>query len=273
MSKAANFTFIRRIMLIGAVFYAMLIALTGLYYEKLIFHPPHASYQDTPQIIKIETKSGTKISAVYLPNPKAYYTLLYSHNSYVDLGQIMSLLEAFQQHGFAVFAYDYQGFGTSGGMPSEQNTAYDSDASYNYLTQTLGTYPSHIIAFGKGLGGGVTLDLVTNHPVAGIILESPFISAYGKLTGVTWLPFDRFNNLKKVKQLQHPVLIIHGEQDRVIPFWHAQKLYENITVPKFHLWIPNAGDEALLTAAPQLYWQAVDNFTVQLKKMREAEEK
>lgn len=268
MNDTPNFTPIRRIMLIVAVVYVLFVVISYIYSEKLIFHPSSASYKDTPQILKLKTKSGAFISAIYLPNPKARYTLLYSHSNGYDLGQLMSLLAIYQQHGFSVFAYDYEGFGTSGGVASEQNTIDDSETSYNYLTQILGIYPNRIIALGKGIGGGVTLNLVMNHPVAGVILESAFISAYGKLTGITWLPFDRFNNLKKVKQLQYPVLIIHGEKDKIVPFWHAQKLYENITAPKFALWIPNAGHEALLVAAPALYWQAVDNFTEQITKMQ-----
>ncbi|MGB6976036.1 MAG: alpha/beta hydrolase [Gammaproteobacteria bacterium] len=269
MNKKTNFTSIRRIMAIIAIAYVALVVISYFYYRIHLFEKPQASYKDTPQIIKLETKNGVRISAIYLPNPKAYYTLLYSHNNRTDLGRILPLLEAFQQHGFAVFAYDYQGFGTSGGEASAEHATADSEAAYNYLTQFLGIYPKKIIAFGKGVGAGVALDLVMNHPVGGIILESPFISAFSKISGVTWLPFDPFNNLKKVRQLKYPVLIIHGEKDKVVPFWHAQKLFENITAPKFSLWIPNAGHEGLLTAAPNVYWQAVDNFTTQVTKMQE----
>ena len=87
--------------------------------NSLIFQPQRSSYSDNPGIIKITSSNGKKISAVYLPNPDARFTLLVSHGNAEDLGDIREWLEDMRQAGFSVFSYDYQGYGTSEGKPSE----------------------------------------------------------------------------------------------------------------------------------------------------------
>mgnify|MGYP002786080910 FL=1 len=74
--------------------------------ERFIFRPPAASYQDTNEILKLRTADGAMISAVYLPQPTATFTLIYSHGNGEDLGRVRSRLERLRALGFAVFAYD-----------------------------------------------------------------------------------------------------------------------------------------------------------------------
>ncbi|HAX79930.1 MAG TPA: hypothetical protein DCY88_29865 [Cyanobacteria bacterium UBA11372] len=93
----------------------------------MIFLPQPSTYEDTQDIIKLTTANGVSISAIYLPNPKAKYTILYSHGNAEDLGYGLPMLKELRDIGFSVFAYDYQGYGTSRGTPSEAN-AYQKDA-------------------------------------------------------------------------------------------------------------------------------------------------
>jgi abhydrolase domain-containing protein 17 len=104
--------------------------------EHLIFQPQPTTYQDTPEILKLETPDRIQLSALYLPNPKATYTLLYSHGNAEDLGDIRPILEDLRKAGFSVFAYDFRGYGTSQGAPSEQKSYLDIETAYSYLTPT-----------------------------------------------------------------------------------------------------------------------------------------
>jgi hypothetical protein len=54
--------------------------------DSMIFLPHPSSYHDSPEVLKITTASGKKISAVYLANPAAKFTLLVSHGNAEDLG-------------------------------------------------------------------------------------------------------------------------------------------------------------------------------------------
>lgn len=232
--------------------------------DLLIFPVPKSHYQDTSQIIKLKTRDNALISAIYLPQKNAHYTILFSHGNAEDLGTKMPFLKKLQEHGFAVLAYDYHGYGTSEGKPSEQNIYHDIDAAYNYLITTLKVPAQKIIVYGYSLGGGPTVDLAIRQPVAGIILEAPFVSAFRVLTYYPLLFFDKFENLKKITKLKAPLLIMHGTKDRTVPFWHGVALDHAAISVKQHLWITNADHQNILELAGDVYWQTINNFVIRI---------
>lgn len=247
----------------------VLIAYVGLlifayfFADKMIFLPPRASYRDTDEIIKL-TSNGAQISAIYLPNENAKYTLLVSHGNAEDLGYIMPFFKEFQRHGFSVFAYDYHGYGTSEGSPNEANSYADVRAAYDYLVNVLRISPQRIIIYGRSLGAAVALDLAIKENVAGLIMESPFVTAFRAVTRIPIFPFDEFNNLQKITKLTCPLLIIHGTDDRIVSFWHGKKLLQMANVPKQYFWVTNAGHNDVLPTAGNEYWQALDGFVKML---------
>lgn len=228
--------------------------------NQLIFRPPAANYQDNAEVLKLRTPNGEKISALYFPNPQATYTVLYSHGNGSDLGSIRPLLIALQQLGFAVLAYDYRGYGTSEGTPSEQNAYQDIAAAYQYLTATLQIPPERIILYGHSVGSGPSLALATRHPVAGVILEGAFTSTFRVVTQISILPFDRFDNLSKIRAVRSPMLIVHGTEDRIIPFSHAQQLFEQANQPKQFVAIVGADHNDLMEVAGLKYRKALIEF-------------
>ncbi|NEQ98823.1 MAG: alpha/beta hydrolase, partial [Cyanothece sp. SIO2G6] len=228
--------------------------------DSLIFLPQPASYQDTADILKVAVNETEKISAIYLPNAQAQYTLLYIHGNAEDLGTVSPILERLHRWGFSVFAYDYRGYGTSNGQPSERNAYQDADAAYNYLTQTLQIPPEQIILYGRSVGGGSATDLATRHPVAGLILESTFTSAFRVAIPFPILPFDKFPNRAKLEQVRCPVLVMHGEADQTIPIEHGRALYQAASEPKLFLWIEAAGHNDFTWVAGERHQQALLNF-------------
>ena len=236
------------------------------YAERLIFLPRPKSYQDSPEILKLTTLSGEQISALYLPNPTATYTVLYSHGNAEDLGRIRQRLEHLRTLGVSVFAYDYRGYGTSQGTPSEQNAYQDIEAAYRYLTETLGISPSQIILYGRSLGSGTSVEIASREPIAGLILESPFTSTFRVITRIAIVPFDRFDNLRKIAKVRCPVLFLHGTQDRLIPLHHSETLMRQVRSPKRLVPIPGADHNDLLEIASTQYDQAIQTFLKQLNQ-------
>lgn len=228
--------------------------------DSMIFLPPPASYQDTQEILKVPVTNNQEVSALYLPNPDAAYTLLYIHGNAEDLGNIRSILEDLHRWGFSVFAYDYRGYGTSDGKPGERNAYQDVNAAYNYLTQQLNIPANQIIVYGRSVGGGSATALASQHPVAGLILESAFTSAFRVVIPLPLFPFDKFSNLPKLKKVRCPVLVMHGQADEIIPFHHGQKLYEAAPEPKAFLWIPEAGHNDFAWVSGDRLRQALVSF-------------
>ena len=195
---------------IAVLLYLGLIAFGYFLSDRYIFLPRPSSYKDTPEFLKLTAEDGNKITALYLPNPSAKYTLLISHGNSEDLGDDRDWHQDLRKAGFNVFAYDYEGYGTSEGKPNESRTYQDEDAAYSYLVTVLKTPPNRIIIFGKSVGSGPAVYIAARQPVAGLILQSPFTSTFRVLTRIPILPFDKFPNYKIIRHVHCPVLIIHG---------------------------------------------------------------
>ncbi|MBD2629503.1 alpha/beta hydrolase [Trichormus variabilis] len=234
--------------------------------DSMIFLPQPSSYKDTQKIIKITSAENTQISAIYLQNPQAKYTLLYAHGNGEDLGDIQEILQKISDFGFNIFAYDYRGYGTSQGKPTENHAYQDIDAAYNYLTQDLKIPPQQIIVFGRSVGGGSAVDLAARKPVGGLILESTFTSAFRVVVPLPILPFDKFRNIDKIKKVQSPVLVIHGKSDDVITFTHGQKLFASVTSPKLSLWVETANHNDVYSVAGDKYGKTLRDFADLISK-------
>lgn len=247
---------------LGAVYFASFLFALWISDDLLfpIGNGRHAHYQDSEAYLKLTAADGKKITARYLPNHGMPYTILYSHGNGEDLGDADALLRTLHDSGFSVFAYDYHGYGTSEGKASERALYVDIDAAYAYLTGPLAIPPERIILLGFSLGSGPSVDLAARKPVAGLILQSAFTSAYRTMTRYPIFLCDKFRNLAKMEQVRCPVLIIHGRNDRNISFYHGQTLYRVAHEPKRCLWVDGAGHNNLPDAAGDAYRKALQEF-------------
>lgn len=257
---------VKRLVILLAACYILFFLIAAFGINQILFRPPEASYGDSSQIVKIKISDGQTLSAQYYDNSLARYTIIYSHGNAEDMGEVGPIYELIKNAGFNVLAYDYRGYGTSTGEPSEEGVYRDIDAAYDYVTKTLNVPPDRVIILGRSVGGGPSVDLATRRPAAGLILVSAFTSAFRVPFRVNILPWDKFDNLARIKQVKCPVLVIHGEKDGIIPAWHGRKLFEVANEPKRCLWVEGAGHNDLVEVAGQRYFQAIKDFADSLKK-------
>jgi fermentation-respiration switch protein FrsA (DUF1100 family) len=258
--------FLRGLLLIVIGTYLIALIMAVFFSDQMIFHPQQAGYRDDARILKLTSSVGAKISATYLPSPDATFTVLFSHGNAEDIGDDQPLLEQIRAAGFAVLAYDYQGYGTSEGKPTERHAYDDEEAAYNFLVQALHIQPNKIIAFGRSVGGGPAVDLASRRPVAGLILESAFTSAFRVMTRVSVLPFDRFDNLQKITKIHCPVLVIHGTQDSVINASHGRKLFAAANEPKQALWVDGADHNDVAFVGDARYISSLKDFAILVQR-------
>jgi len=255
-----DFTF-KRLVRSLIFIYACLCLYAFFFADQKIFLPQPSTYQDTKEILKLTTADQIQISAIYRQNPASTYTILYTHGNAEDLGDIEPVLQKLHGMGFSVFAYDYRGYGTSQGKPSERNAYRDIDAAYNYLTQQLRVPTRRIIAYGRSVGAGSAVDLASRQSLAGLVVESSFTSAFQVVIPIPIFPFDKFRNIDKIKKVNCPVLVMHGKADEVIPFQHGQKLFAAAPKPKSYLWVDDAGHNDFVEVASDRYTKALQQFT------------
>lgn len=215
------------------------------------------------------SSDAKKISGVYLENPMAEYTVLFSHGNAEDLGTIDSYLKEYYRHQFSILAYDYPGYGTSEGFPTESNAYKAIDAAYRYLIETKKIPSEKIIVHGRSIGTGPSIDLAMRMPIAGLIVESGMLSAYRVITHIPLFPIDAFPNNVKINKVHKPILFIHGNKDNVIPFWHGKKLYELVEDEKYFYVIENAGHNNINEKAGEEYWDRIESFSKKLSHLNQ----
>jgi len=260
---------LKRLIRSAVLVYLILMVFAWLFSERLIFPAPQSSYQDSEDIIKIQVTHERNISAIYLPAPDAEYTILYCHGNAEDIGLLKDIFKLFVKNGFSVFAFDYSGYGTSDGQAAEKKIYQEAEACYDYLLEQKKIPPEKIIVFGRSLGGAAALHLASRKQIAGLILESSFVSAFRVVTCIPLFPFDKFRNLEKLKVVHCPILVIHGKKDRIVPLWHGRKLFAIANEPKMSLWVEGAGHNDLFWLAQDQYWDVLEDFKALLLEHRQ----
>jgi len=243
--------------------------------DGMIFFPPPPSYDDQlAGLVQLTTVSGETVAAHLRVTEGAALTVLFAHGNAEDLGDGLGHSERYARLGVNTFAFDYPGYGSSTGQPSEDGAYEAADAAYAYLVDTLGFAPNSIIAHGRSLGGGVLVDLASRSHVGGLVIESSFVSAYRVVTRIPMLPIDQFKSLAKMSAVQAPVLVIHGDRDEVIPMWHGKRLHEAVPEDRrSSLWVEGAGHNDLTSVAGARYWDALEAFVNEVELRRgEAED-
>jgi len=245
---------------VAALAYAAMVFASCTLADKMMFPAPPTSYPELAGPLRaIESEAGS-LAVAHLPPPddKAW-VLLHSHGNGEDLGRLLPWLKAVNERGYGVIAYDYPGYGLSEGEPGEGSVYAAHEAVYAWATGELGYRPGRLVLHGRSIGGGAAVDLAVREPAGAVVLESPFVSAYRVMTRIPLLPGDKFRNLAKIREVPCPILIIHGTDDAVIPFWHSQKLARaggEVTLVA----VEGAGHNNLIASAGEDYWHAIGRF-------------
>lgn len=234
---------------------------TGL----LLLDPyPHRENVD---VLKIPTRRGAEIVAMYVRYPMATSTLLYSHGNAADIGQMYELFIELSIHlKVNVMGYDYSGYGQSTGKPTENNTYADIEAAYKRLEETYGTKQEDIILYGQSVGSGPTLDLAARLPrLRAVVLHSPILSGLRVMYPVKrtyW--FDIYKNIDKIPLVKCPILVIHGTADDVVDFSHGRTLWELAQEKYDPLWL-KGGNHCDLELFPE-YIKHLKKFVSTMEK-------
>ncbi len=178
----------------------------------------------------------------------------------------------FHGAGVSLLVLDYRGYGWSSGEPKITTLLPDAEAVFRALPRLLapaGLAESPRFVMGRSLGSAPAIHLAHLHPdaFAGLIVESgfahtvPLLAQLGlPVEALAALP-DPFDNAAKVGELHLPLLVIHGERDRIVPVGNGQALYDaSPAADRTLARVPGAGHNDLLFVAPAAYFNALRAF-------------
>jgi uncharacterized protein len=245
-------TAIRLLASISFVYAVICIFMWG-YQRELIYHPvpdqrPPAEHglADFAEIKKPSNNNVT-ISLWYHAAEPNQPTVIYFHGNAGNLGSRTHFFQRLADVGLGVLALSYRGYGASEGSPSEQGIYADARVTMRHALETLKLPSPRLLLYGESLGSGVAVQMATEFEVGGVMLQSPYtsISAIGQgqypWLPVDWLLEDRFDSIGKIKRVNAPLLIIHGEQDPVVPVEHGRALFAAAKEPKVAVFLPDIG--------------------------------
>jgi uncharacterized protein len=178
---------------------------------------------------RLETTAGD-IETLYLAaqtHAGASPAVIFAHGNGELTDYWIHSLDGFRARGIAVLLVEYPGYGRSTGSPSEASIRVAMDAAYDRLASDPRVDRARILGFGQSLGGGAVCLLSLDRPLRAIILESTFPSLAiftSRYAAPSFLLRDRFDNLSAVRRFAGPLLVIHGRQDRLIPWPEGRRL-------------------------------------------------
>jgi len=194
----------------------------------------------------LRTSCNEEIPGFLYRHREARFTIIYAHGNATDCGAMHDRYkEMVENLKVNLFAFEYTGYGTSTGIPSEQATYSDIQAAYDYLVDHVCREPKkEIVLYGQSVGSGPVCKLAKEFPVSGMILHSPIMSGMRVLTDSRVLGcLDIYPNIDRIKKVNSPVMIIHGREDEEVGWDHGVGLHE--AVPPHHQtnpwWVAGCG--------------------------------
>jgi hypothetical protein len=241
--------------------------------EKLIFHPVASLHTDPGAVglpfenVYFATADGLKLHAWHVPRPGAEVTLLWFHGNAGNishrLDNIRLLARTVPVH---VFIFDYRGYGLSQGKASEEGTYLDGEAALRYLLDERKIEPRRLVLFGRSLGAAVAAEIGGRCRCRALILESPFTSvqdmAKATLPFLPTGPFlrTRYDVVDKLRKVAAPVMVIHGENDEIVPFSMGRRVFASANEPKEFYVIPRARHNDTYLVGGDPYFAALKSF-------------
>jgi len=247
---------------IASVFYVTLAGGMFIMQRKLLY--PGSGL--TPQIEQAGLDSLTEVFTFpepdlrlthwfHPPQNEDHPVIVMFHGNAGHIGDRVPKMRPLLQAGFGLFLTGYRGYGGNPGQPSEDGLSADARTVLDWV-QSQGVEAERIVLYGESLGTAVAVKMAEERDVAAVVLEAPPSSVADVAQSLYWflpvrmLLLDHWNSRERVERIGAPLMILHGERDRVVPARFGQRLFEAAANPKELLLWPQGEHTNLLEYAP-----------------------
>ncbi|MBZ4419275.1 alpha/beta hydrolase [Myxococcus sp. RHSTA-1-4] len=199
--------------------------------RSIIFPAPRAPIplEENMGFSRLPLEDGRFVDVFHLPAPEGAATVVHFHGNGEQLLDQLTLGERLHEWGLGFLAVEYPGYGASPGSPTEDGIYAAAEAALKLL-RVQGVPAERTVLSGRSLGTGVAVEMARRGHGARVMLVSPYTSIADMANQVfPFLPTallvrDRFDTVSKAPEVKVPVLIIHGEQDTLIPVEMGRRL-------------------------------------------------
>jgi fermentation-respiration switch protein FrsA (DUF1100 family) len=226
------------------VIYASVLILLFIFQRSLMYHPQENNYFGDKlevEIEKVKIKTSDDIDLLgwfHKKDLKKFKTIVYFHGNAGNLENRIYKLNHFKDMDVNFLIIAWRGFSGNSGKPTEKGLYNDAKRAIIWLKK-LGLTEKDIVIYGESLGTGVATEIAQNSNFAGLVLETPFTSMIDAAKNfypyipVSLLLKDKYDNQNKIKNINIPVLVMHGEVDQIVPFWMGKRIFEIANEPKY----------------------------------------
>ena len=205
--------------------------------ESLVFFPEKqvpvtpASLGLSFEDVRLRTADGVTLGAWWIPAERSRGAVVFAHGNAGNIAHRIDKAAFLRGLGLSVLLFDYRGYGTSGGSPTEDGTYRDMDAAVEYMASARGIPAGQTLFWGESIGAAVAVEAATRHPCAGLVLESGFTSLPAMARVVyPWVPGFlvrmRYDSLARIPAVKAPKLIFHGPSDGIVPYPMGRSLFD-----------------------------------------------
>ena len=238
---------------------------------QYIFYPRRDPVPpDVGMLYPVAVEKGVSVVCRFYPAPKGVATILYFHGNGETAGDYDLISSLYTAVGINLFVADYRGYGLSSGTPSFSHIIRDASPIFTRLKEVLSDRgdAEAIFVMGRSLGSAPAIEIAGQAPdaVRGLIVESGFSDAF-RLLGFIGLSVDiphhgeGFPNGAKMRAIRIPTLLIHGEEDHLIPLSEAEELLRlSAAEAKRLVVIPRADHNTLMMIGRRQYFQVIEEF-------------
>ncbi len=217
----------------------------------------------------IPVEKDVVVGSRFYMGEKSFANILFFHGNGEIIADYDELAPLYNRIQINFLPVDYRGYGRSTGSPTVTAMMRDCYMIFEFVVNWLkeNDYLRPLMVMGRSLGSASALELAANYKdrIDGLIIESGFAYAGPllQLLGVNTraLGFEEkkgFQNIDKIRTYDRPTLIIHAEQDHIIPFSDGQALYEaSPSEDKTLLNIPGANHNDIFARGLSEYMAAV----------------
>jgi len=237
---------------LSSIVVAYLVVLVFIYFyqRNLLYHPSENNYQNDEikfeyEEVNIEVENEIKLKSWLINKDfNKFKTLLIFHGNAGDLSNRIYKLNELNKLEINILLISWRGFSGNKGSPTEKNLYKDAEAAIKWLNKK-NVNNNQIILYGESLGTGIAVEMAKKNDFNSIILESPFTSIensakiYYPYLPVKYLLKDRYDTISKIKMVESPIMIMHGEKDDVVPFSMGKELFEKANSPKQSYFTPD----------------------------------